>query len=236
MPFHFDQIPSTQTFLKELVITDPKTPHLEYALADSQTDGVGRMGRSWVSDPGNLYLSVWIRNFDLPLTWVPHWVGVSLLASLRELGVSSPKLSLKWPNDLIFEKNKKVAGILCEKVGDGIIAGIGANLLSAPELGERATTSIATIAPELKIVKLNLKLAEKLLEALMHEPKLHELETRYQSVSLLKPGSTLQWLDLQTGVEGFGTFLRYGAFGELIARCANTEERSLYSEEIRLVL
>jgi biotin-[acetyl-CoA-carboxylase] ligase BirA-like protein len=225
MPFHFDEIPSPHLFLKDL----------DYALADSQSAGTGRMGRSWVSEKGNLFISIWLKDFSLPLTWIPHWIGVSLLKSLRDLGVTSNNLQLKWPNDLMFEQKRKVAGILCEKVGEGIVAGIGVNLITAPELSDRDTASVRMINSQLNFEKLNLKLAEKLIQNLKHEPGMSELQKQYQMDSLLTPGDEIQWTDIQTGAGGSGIFKKYGNFGELITS-NNGEIRSLYSEEIRLVL
>jgi len=235
MPFHFEQIPSTQTFLKELVQADPALPHLEYALADSQSQGIGRMQRNWVSDSGNLFLSIWIKNFSLPLTWIPHWIGVSLLQSLVELQIPSDTLALKWPNDLVVERKKKLAGIICEKVGDGVIVGIGVNLLSAPELPDRQTTCVRLMNPALALERMNIRLTEKLIEILNREPDLDALQKKYLTASVLRPGDLLRWVDLQTSNLGSGKFLRYGEFGELVAETEDGKLQRLYSEEIKLV-
>ena len=48
---------------------------------------------------------------------------------------------LKWPNDLML-RDKKLAGILLERVGDGVIVGFGVNLAGAPELPDRSTASL----------------------------------------------------------------------------------------------
>jgi BirA family biotin operon repressor/biotin-[acetyl-CoA-carboxylase] ligase len=102
-------------------------------LAEEQTSGRGRRGKSWVSPYGcNLYLSL-VWGFD---GGVKEIEGLSLAAAvvvlrgLRLLGVEG--LSLKWPNDLLYQ-NKKIGGILLEVVGDPsgycqVVIGVGVNI------------------------------------------------------------------------------------------------------------
>jgi BirA family biotin operon repressor/biotin-[acetyl-CoA-carboxylase] ligase len=62
--------------------------------------------------------------------------------------VVNPKLAvpavLKWPNDVLVG-GSKLAGILLERVGDAVIVGIGVNLAKAPQVSDRATTSLADL-------------------------------------------------------------------------------------------
>jgi biotin-[acetyl-CoA-carboxylase] ligase BirA-like protein len=235
MPFHFESIPSTQIFLKEHVLANPDFAHLEFALSDVQSGGMGRHGRAWISERGNLFLSLYLKNFSLPLTWIPHWIGVSLIDALGALNIPTEKLALKWPNDLMISGQRKTAGILCEKVGEGIVVGIGVNLLSAPSLDDRETGSICELTPTMNLDRFNQKVCEMLIRQLRHEPSLSELKIRYQELSALKPGQDLTYLDLQTLNQGNGKFVRFGDFGELVV-LRDGKERSLYSEEIKVVL
>lgn len=102
-------------------------------MADSQSQGKGRLGRSWQSPPGvNLYLSVVLRP-EIPLTLAPRvtlLTGVAIANALAR--VSGLDIRLKWPND-IFIHGKKVAGILSEMEAKDskiqfIILGIGVNV------------------------------------------------------------------------------------------------------------
>ncbi|MBI3783874.1 MAG: biotin--[acetyl-CoA-carboxylase] ligase [Deltaproteobacteria bacterium] len=101
-------------------------------IADAQTKGRGRLGRSWSSPPfRNLYLSVILRP-PIALGEAPQLalvVGAAIAEAIREW---APHATLKWPNDVLLE-GKKVSGALTELevVSDGIafvIAGIGVNL------------------------------------------------------------------------------------------------------------
>ena len=113
-------------------------------VAESQTEGRGRMGRSWVSPPHtNLYLSVILRP-DLPpanAAWCTLLASVELCRTVRDLYGLDP--GLKWPNDLLLE-GRKAAGILAEMEAEidrvrFVVLGVGVNLnMPADLLPERA--------------------------------------------------------------------------------------------------
>ena len=102
-------------------------------LADSQSCGKGRLGRSWESPPGaNLYFSIILKPPICPsdAPQITLLAGVAVARALS--GVSGLKCLIKWPNDILL-RGKKLAGILAEMEGEGsrvgfIILGIGVNL------------------------------------------------------------------------------------------------------------
>jgi BirA family transcriptional regulator, biotin operon repressor / biotin---[acetyl-CoA-carboxylase] ligase len=118
-------------------------------VADAQSGGRGRLGRSWFSPPGeNLYASFVLRpSFDpkrIPL--------VTLTAGLAAVDAIAPRVAkrrvgLKWPND-VYVDGRKVAGILSEAQVEGgraawVVVGIGVNVRTRSfpaELTERATS------------------------------------------------------------------------------------------------
>ncbi|MGI9404563.1 MAG: biotin--[acetyl-CoA-carboxylase] ligase [Hyphomicrobium sp.] len=120
-----------------------------WVLADQQTSGRGRSGRSWASPPGNLYASLLIST-SAPITKVSQLslvAGVAAIEAIRKADPLTPSdmLRLKWPNDILIG-TAKAGGILVESSArgrkEGIVAviGIGLNLASAPtELGRAAT-------------------------------------------------------------------------------------------------
>jgi BirA family biotin operon repressor/biotin-[acetyl-CoA-carboxylase] ligase len=114
-------------------------------MAESQTAGRGRMGRQWVSPPGAaLTFSVLLRPAAVPQAsrgWVPLLAGVAVAQAVRaETGVDA---SLKWPND-VQVNGAKLAGILAEQAGEGIVVGIGINVSSGrDELPVATATSLA---------------------------------------------------------------------------------------------
>ncbi len=102
-------------------------------LAECQTAGRGRLGRTWVSPFGrNLYLSVGWSFSDgaASLAGLSLAVGVAAHRALTAIGVTG--LGLKWPNDILRDRHK-VGGILLEVTGDPagscqVIVGIGINV------------------------------------------------------------------------------------------------------------
>ena len=129
-----DELPSTSDRLRELA--QRGTPAFTVVVAGTQSQGRGRMGREWHSPPGSgLWMSVLVR--DVPERFsgiLPLAVGVAVARALERMTADS--VALKWPNDILIG-DRKVAGILCETVGEpgeGVIVGIGVNLRT-PEGG-----------------------------------------------------------------------------------------------------
>lgn len=149
----FDEVDSTNNTLYELA--EKGASEGTVVIADSQTRGKGRLGRSWVSPGGhNLYISVLLR----PGRPASESSIITLLASvavyecLKKTGVQDP--AIKWPNDVTIER-RKVAGILTEMNPAGeraefVVLGIGVNVnmsrgLMNKEMGDfaRRTTSLS---------------------------------------------------------------------------------------------
>ena len=107
---HWD-IDSTSS---ELARRIPTLDDLAFVMAETQSAGRGRRGRTWLSPPGmNLYLSV-LKRFDTgfaSLSGLSLAVGVSVAESLDPEG---SQLRLKWPNDLWTVQDRKLGGILIE--------------------------------------------------------------------------------------------------------------------------
>lgn len=109
--------------------------------AVEQTAGRGRLGRAWVSPPGNLYTSTLVRlrpTDPVPAT-LALVASVALDETLRAYGAAP---WIKWPNDL-FIGDAKLTGILLDRSGNAVIVGIGVNLAHHPEGLDRSVTSVA---------------------------------------------------------------------------------------------
>lgn len=106
-------------------------------LAEEQTAGRGRLGRSWVAPPGSsLLASILLRPALAPTDAHLATVAVALAAADACLEVAGFAVGLKWPNDLVVETpegSRKLAGILAESRIDGgrvdaVVVGIGCNV------------------------------------------------------------------------------------------------------------
>jgi BirA family biotin operon repressor/biotin-[acetyl-CoA-carboxylase] ligase len=124
--------------------------------AVEQTEGRGRMGRSWVSPVGNLYASLLLRE-PSPSERAPELAFVAALALrdaiLAEAPALAPRLAFKWPNDVLLV-GEKCAGILIEgEVAPGrglsVVIGIGVNCSSHPPAAAYPATDLATHGAEI---------------------------------------------------------------------------------------
>lgn len=118
-------------------------------LADHQTAGRGRRGRSWTAPKGSgLAFSVLLRPTRVAANrWplLPLLVGVGVAAALRE--TARIDVGLKWPNDVLVAE-RKLGGILAERVetptGPAAVVGVGLNVtLQAHELPVPTAISLA---------------------------------------------------------------------------------------------
>jgi BirA family biotin operon repressor/biotin-[acetyl-CoA-carboxylase] ligase len=101
----------------------PGAAHGAVALTEHQTEGRGRLGRTWVDEPGTgLLFSVVL----LPPPPVAIWPELTLVAAEAVAGAIGPAATIKHPNDVLVG-GKKVAGILAE-AQERVVLGIGINV------------------------------------------------------------------------------------------------------------
>lgn len=112
-------------------------------IAEEQAKGRGRLDRSWQSPPrAGLLMSVLVRP-EVTASAMPLLAlltGVALVETVR--GVGRLDAMLKWPNDVIVG-DRKLAGILIERVDDAVVIGVGLNVSTrASELPVETATSM----------------------------------------------------------------------------------------------
>lgn len=136
-------------------------------VTSEQTAGRGRRQRPWIAPKGNLAASV-LEVLDVAPA-VAATIGfaaglaeeaalekVSLEAALR-LGPDRPRYTLKWPNDVLANGKKLVGiGLEAEVVGDrlAIVAGIGTNIVAAPEGTPTPAVSLAALGVQISAEEL----------------------------------------------------------------------------------
>jgi BirA family biotin operon repressor/biotin-[acetyl-CoA-carboxylase] ligase len=130
-------------------------PDRQIIVADRQTAGYGRLGRTWISHiPGNLYVSVILKPVKPPedpsiLPALSLYASLRLCELLLEDGIEA---QIKWPNDVVVH-DKKIAGILGETSfrGErfmGYVLGMGVNLnMDSRDLAsiDRPATSVGLV-------------------------------------------------------------------------------------------
>ncbi len=226
---HLVATESTQEEMKRWLETGPVS-HLDAILADVQTSGRGRHGRDWIATAGNLSASIFLRDISIPLTWIPLWIGVSLVKAIGKEG-----LRLKWPNDLVTASGAKLGGILCEKVETGVVAGVGLNLKTAPGIEGRRCASLQDLH-DFGGFSGELPTAHDLLETLIGElsrtASVSTLREEFAQVSLFPEGHSVFWKDSRSGAQCEGRISGLGIHGELCVRLQDGKLQQLFSEEI----
>lgn len=137
-----DLTASTQSDLAELVNASVAKSG-EVIAAEYQSNGRGRLDRTFEAPPQSALL---FSFYIAPKRAVSDWGFISFLAALamREVITDqlAEKVNLKWPNDILIG-DKKVAGLLAQQIGEGVIVGIGLNVaMSTDELPVPNATSL----------------------------------------------------------------------------------------------
>lgn len=122
----FGTVGSTMTEASRLAHAG--APHGTTVVADEQTAGLGRLGRTWISEPEvGIYCSVILR-LPLPPAKLPVISLLLGLATAEAIQTATAiRCDLRWPNDVLVE-GRKVAGVLAHLVENCIVAGIGINV------------------------------------------------------------------------------------------------------------
>ena len=116
-------------------------------IAEHQTAGRGRSGRSWSAAPrAQLTLSVGVGAADVPTAawgWLPLVAGLAVVDAVK--ATAGVQAALKWPND-VLAGNGKLAGILTEVAGHAVVVGIGLNVtLRADDVSEPQVSSLVDL-------------------------------------------------------------------------------------------
>lgn len=201
----FDAIGSTNSEALEWAAGG--APEGAMVVADHQTGGRGRWGRSWFSAPGKLLQFSLILRPDLE----PHQHGVLTaglgVACARAVGAMTGLRALvKWPNDVVIE-GRKVAGMLVESqmIGDRIavaVCGIGINVhLTEDDIPEELRERASSLAIESSG---NVPARAELLARV-----LNEIESRYDGLSGRDPEPVIEEASELSAVLGHDIVVRF---------------------------
>lgn len=138
---------STNDELRKLAesSTEAELPHFSVVVTLGQSDGRGRLGRTWSAPYGtSLAVSILLRrgtSFNDDVSFIPLLAGLAMTRAVRHLGVDG---HLKWPNDVLVA-DRKLSGILCERIHpELVIVGAGLNVSFTSEQAPVPTaTSLA---------------------------------------------------------------------------------------------
>lgn len=236
---YFDCVESTNTLAKEMACSG--APHGTVLIADRQSAGRGRLGRTFLSPGGvGIYMSIILR-YRCTAEELMHLTcacGVYLCDALEPALNARP--GIKWINDLVYN-GKKLAGILTELVfnGDEIcaIVGIGLNCCQKdtdfdPSIRDIAT-SVAMITdqmPDRHQIAAEILVQLSKMDALLLSDQ-QQLMARYRQdcITLNQPICILQ-----NDAISYGTAVDILPNGTLLVRLADGSEKAVNSGEVSI--
>lgn len=168
--FYYPSIDSTNKQAR--LLASQGYPEGTVVVADMQTEGRGRRGRSWYSPAGQgIYMSLILRP-QIPLKEISR---ISLMTAVALAETLQEELALpariKWPNDVLIDR-RKIAGILSEAITDMdgieyIVIGIGININNPEdEFPDDLRTAPTSILAEIKQTVSRVKIMQSLLAKL----------------------------------------------------------------------
>jgi len=224
-----DELGSTNTELKAMALQGAQEGTV--LAAARQTAGRGRLGRSFESPPGGLYMSMLLRPHCAPETLgtLTPCAAIAVRRAIKRL--CGLDCAIKWPNDLLLE-GKKLCGILTESsFYEGrpfVVLGIGVNVNSDPaafpeELRPIVTSLAAALGRETELESLLAALVDELdtvYSLWQNEPAAFLEEYRAACISLGREA-----LLMENGVSRPAYILGIDESYALIARSEKGEER-----------
>ena len=224
---HFERIDSTNSEARRLAEAGERGPL--WIWSDEQTVGRGRLGRAWVSEPGNLYVTCLFQT-AAPASAAAQISFVAAIAVHELVSGLLPKAAffLKWPNDVLMD-GAKFCGLLAEVVDTNptrIALGCGINLAHSPSNTPYPVAALGSqFTPDSVLQKLAVSLW-------------HWLEIWDEGRGF--PAIRRTWLERAAGVgnevfvEGMtGRFEGLSADGALLMTLADGTQRQIHAGEVR---
>lgn len=139
-------VKSTNDIALKLIKKNTLKPTL--ITAERQTNGRGRVGKKWISKKGNLFITLFFRFDQRKINFKQFAILNAFLLKKVISNFISKKIKIKWPNDLLFNK-QKFCGILQEVIRyknfNYLIVGIGLNTNIIPQNESFKSTSLKNI-------------------------------------------------------------------------------------------
>ena len=224
---HFERIDSTNAEARRLAEAGEQGPL--WIWSDEQTGGRGRLGRTWVSEPGNLYTTCLFQT-TAPVNAAAQ---ISFVAAIAVHDLTSkllPKshIVLKWPNDALID-GAKFCGLLVEVVNTNptlIALGCGINLAHAPKGTLYPVTALgAQFTPETALEKFSQTLWSWM-----------EIWDESRGFTAIREA----WLERAAGVgqdvwidDKVGRFDGIASDGAMLVTFVNGTQKSIHAGEVR---
>lgn len=235
---YFEEITSTNQYAKK--IAEEGAPEGTLVIADEQTQGKGRSGRSWKTPSGTAIAMTLLLRPKLPperISMVTLVMGLAVTSACRAL--YGLPVGIKWPNDVVIN-GKKLCGILTElsmelTAVNYVVIGIGINV-NVQEFPEEIAGTATSLLLELgrvenraELIAVCMKYFEEYYEQFLQTGDLSGLLEQYNKL-LLNKGRKVRVLE--PGHEYVGTALGISGKGELLVRREDGTETRVYGGEV----
>ena len=142
----YKKVKSTNEIALRLIKKNYSEPTL--IISEKQTNGRGRVGKKWISKKGNIFISLFFKFNQRKINFKQFAILNAFLIKKVISKIISTNVTVKWPNDLLYNK-KKFCGILQEVIKfdnfDYLIVGIGLNTNIDPQNKGFKSTSLKNI-------------------------------------------------------------------------------------------
>lgn len=237
---YHDQVDSTNTQAKRLGEELARDGHGTLVVADLQTAGKGRRGRSWESPSGaSIYMSILLRPDILPdqapmLTLV---MAQSVAEAVQEL--TGAEVGIKWPNDIVLN-GKKICGILTEMSAEidyinYVVIGVGVNV-NTPDFPEALVETATSLKIELgqsvkrsALIAAVMKRFEENYETFIRTGDLSGIQDQYNSLLVNRDRDVRV---LEPGHEYNGHALGINSTGELLVEKEDGTTAEIFAGEV----
>ena len=198
-----------------------------WIIAAEQTSGKGRLGRHWVSKPGNLYSTLlWPTQAPASALSQISFVTAIAVHQAASAFAAPSAITLKWPNDCLLNGDK-FCGILAEVLAPGLAAiGIGVNIGHVPE-------DLPYKAARLEHADVE-SVFEKLAASLSHWLEIWNDGTGFSTIKTAWE-ARCSHIGSRVSVDGAaGIFEGLGPNGAMLLRSAKGESRLIYAGDVRV--
>ena len=230
IPEVLDSVPSTMTAVE--VRAGQDAPEGTAIVAEEQTAGRGRRGRTWDSAArAGLWWSLLLRP-PTPverLGWLPLVVGIAVARALR--AAADVDARLKWPNDILVDGGK-VAGILAERLADGaVIVGVGINVDHGAGELPQGGTSLRLLGRQADRTRLLVDVLQEVASTYRAWATGVEMDAAYADLSVTLGEQVSADLGSRSVA---GMAVRLGPSGELVIRAADGVEHVVSAGDVSL--
>lgn len=235
---YFEELDSTNIRINELAKDGAE--HGIVVVADKQTAGRGRRGRTWESPSGtNLYFSILLRP-DIQVEKAPMMTVLMAYSAGKVLREQwDLQAEIKWPNDLVI-RGKKICGILTEMTLDGskighVVVGTGINV-NVTEFPEELKDKATSLYLESKKIFDRKKLLQEVLKEFWKQYniflEIQDLSYMQESYNKMLVNRNREVLVLEPGNEYQAIASGINEAGELLVKKLDGTEAAVYAGEV----